>query len=197
MSLVKPTSTNTSFSTTVRSSTTLLALPTQKFLLSGPQKPRPRWSSWNNYSPLHPFWFILTQRNSLLSRKTHLILGWGQFSSSVLAFFPLLNSFWTQLWCARPQITGSKASLGGLAARHPFIISTDHYNLTYLRIAKRLNVQHAQWSLFFGCFSFSISPSFQKHKMLPVPASSPPMLNNGNQETSYHPNAKGAPWTGT
>uniref|UniRef100_A0A3P8NIY2 Gypsy retrotransposon integrase-like protein 1 n=2 Tax=Astatotilapia calliptera TaxID=8154 RepID=A0A3P8NIY2_ASTCA len=42
-------------------------------------------------------------------------------------------------------------------AEHPFIVWTDHKNLTYLRNAKRLNTRQARWSLFFARFNFSIS----------------------------------------
>lgn len=39
----------------------------------------------------------------------------------------------------------------------PFLVWTDHKNLTYLRGAKRLNARQARWSLFFARFNFSIS----------------------------------------
>lgn len=39
----------------------------------------------------------------------------------------------------------------------PFVVWTDHKNLTYLHNAKRLNARQAHWSLFFGRFNFSIS----------------------------------------
>lgn len=42
-------------------------------------------------------------------------------------------------------------------AEHPFIVWTDHKNLTYLRTAKRLDSRQARWSLFFNRFDFSIS----------------------------------------
>lgn len=42
-------------------------------------------------------------------------------------------------------------------AEHPFIVWTDHKNLTYLRTAKRLDSRQARWSLFFNRFHFSIS----------------------------------------
>lgn len=45
--------------------------------------------------------------------------------------------------------------LGG--AEHPFLVWTDHKNLEYLQIAKRLNPCQAKWALFFGCFNFSLS----------------------------------------
>lgn len=34
-------------------------------------------------------------------------------------------------------------------AKHPFLIWTDHQNLTYFRDAKRLNSRQARWTLFF------------------------------------------------
>lgn len=34
-------------------------------------------------------------------------------------------------------------------AKHPFLIWTDHQNLTYIRDAKRLNSRQARWALFF------------------------------------------------
>ncbi len=42
-------------------------------------------------------------------------------------------------------------------AQHPFIILTDQKNLQYLRDAKRLNPQQAQWALFFTRFNSTIS----------------------------------------
>lgn len=34
-------------------------------------------------------------------------------------------------------------------AKHPFVIWTDHKNLTYIQEAKRLNPRQARWALFF------------------------------------------------
>ncbi len=42
-------------------------------------------------------------------------------------------------------------------AAQPFVVWTDHRNLTYIRSAKRLNARQAQWALFFGRFDFTIS----------------------------------------
>uniref|UniRef100_A0A3B3HRG1 Gypsy retrotransposon integrase-like protein 1 n=1 Tax=Oryzias latipes TaxID=8090 RepID=A0A3B3HRG1_ORYLA len=42
-------------------------------------------------------------------------------------------------------------------AVHPFIVWTDHKNLSYLRSAKRLNSRQARWCLFFDRFNFSIT----------------------------------------
>lgn len=42
-------------------------------------------------------------------------------------------------------------------AEHPFVIWTDHNNLTYLRTAKRLNAHQARWSLFHARFNVSVS----------------------------------------
>lgn len=42
-------------------------------------------------------------------------------------------------------------------AELPFIIWTDHKNLTYLQQARRLNSRQARWSLFFARFNFSIT----------------------------------------
>uniref|UniRef100_A0A3B3RIC6 Gypsy retrotransposon integrase-like protein 1 n=1 Tax=Paramormyrops kingsleyae TaxID=1676925 RepID=A0A3B3RIC6_9TELE len=39
----------------------------------------------------------------------------------------------------------------------PFLVLTDHKNLAYLRIAKRLNARQARWSLFFARFHFLFS----------------------------------------
>lgn len=39
----------------------------------------------------------------------------------------------------------------------PFIVWTDHKNLTYLRKAKRLNSRHARWALFLGRFWFTLT----------------------------------------
>ncbi len=42
-------------------------------------------------------------------------------------------------------------------AAQPFIVWTDHRNLTYIRSAKRLNNRQARWASFFGQFDFTIS----------------------------------------
>lgn len=42
-------------------------------------------------------------------------------------------------------------------ARHPFLIWTDHKNLTYIQEAKRLNARQARWALFFNRFNFVVS----------------------------------------
>ncbi len=42
-------------------------------------------------------------------------------------------------------------------AAQPFIVWTDHRNLTYIRSAKRLNARQARWALFFERFDFAIS----------------------------------------
>uniref|UniRef100_A0A9J8BTX3 ribonuclease H n=1 Tax=Cyprinus carpio carpio TaxID=630221 RepID=A0A9J8BTX3_CYPCA len=42
-------------------------------------------------------------------------------------------------------------------AKHPFLVLTDHKNLEYLRVAKRLNPRQARWALFFTRFHFTIS----------------------------------------
>lgn len=42
-------------------------------------------------------------------------------------------------------------------AKHPFLIWTDHQNLTYIRDAKRLNSRQARWALFFNRFNFILS----------------------------------------
>ncbi len=40
-------------------------------------------------------------------------------------------------------------------AAQPFIVWTDHRNLTHIRSAKRLNARQARWALFFGQFDFN------------------------------------------
>ncbi|XP_055015782.1 uncharacterized protein LOC129410863 [Boleophthalmus pectinirostris] len=42
-------------------------------------------------------------------------------------------------------------------AEHPFIVWTDHKNLSYLRSAKRLNSRQARWALFLGRFNFVLT----------------------------------------
>ena len=39
----------------------------------------------------------------------------------------------------------------------PFVVWTDHKNLSYLHSAKRLNSRQARWALFFGRFNFTIT----------------------------------------
>lgn len=42
-------------------------------------------------------------------------------------------------------------------AEQPFIVWTDHKNLSYVRQAKRLNSRQARWALFFGRFNFTLT----------------------------------------
>ena len=42
-------------------------------------------------------------------------------------------------------------------AEQPFVVWTDHKNLSYIQTAKRLNSRQARWSLFFGRFNFSLT----------------------------------------
>ncbi|KAK7884344.1 hypothetical protein WMY93_027467 [Mugilogobius chulae] len=42
-------------------------------------------------------------------------------------------------------------------AEVPFIVWTDHKNLSYIQSAKRLNSRQARWALFFGRFNFTIT----------------------------------------
>lgn len=42
-------------------------------------------------------------------------------------------------------------------AIHPFIVWTDHKNLSYLRSAKRLNSRQARWVLFLDRFNLTLS----------------------------------------
>lgn len=42
-------------------------------------------------------------------------------------------------------------------SRLPFMVWTDHKNLEYITLAKRLNSRQAQWALFFTHFNFSLS----------------------------------------
>lgn len=58
-------------------------------------------------------------------------------------------------------------------AEHPFIVWTDHKNLTYLRTAKRLNSRQARWSLFFNRFDFSISYRLGSYRQVSESAPSP------------------------
>ena len=42
-------------------------------------------------------------------------------------------------------------------AVHPFIVWTDHKNLSYLRSARRLNPCQARWALFLSRFNFTLT----------------------------------------
>ena len=42
-------------------------------------------------------------------------------------------------------------------AAQPFIVWTDHKNLSYIQSAKRLNSRQARWALFFARFNFSLT----------------------------------------
>lgn len=43
---------------------------------------------------------------------------------------------------------------------YPFVIRTDHKNLEYLHMAKRLNACQVRWTLFLACFSFTLQYLF-------------------------------------
>lgn len=40
---------------------------------------------------------------------------------------------------------------------HPFVVWTDHKNLSYLRSARRLNSRQARWALFLGRFNYTLT----------------------------------------
>ena len=42
-------------------------------------------------------------------------------------------------------------------AEHPFVVWTDHKNLSYIKMAKRLNSRQARWALFFDRFNFTLT----------------------------------------
>lgn len=42
-------------------------------------------------------------------------------------------------------------------AEHPFVVWTDHKNLSYVKSAKRLNSRQARWALFFDRFNFVLT----------------------------------------
>lgn len=42
-------------------------------------------------------------------------------------------------------------------AEQPFIVWTDHKNLSYIQTARRLNSRQARWTLFFGRFNFTLT----------------------------------------
>ena len=42
-------------------------------------------------------------------------------------------------------------------AKHPFLVLTDHRNLTHIRAAKRLNDRQARWAQFFSRFNYTLS----------------------------------------
>lgn len=42
-------------------------------------------------------------------------------------------------------------------ASHPFVIWTDHKNLSYPRTARQLNSRQCRWALFLGCFRFTLT----------------------------------------
>jgi phage gp37-like protein len=39
----------------------------------------------------------------------------------------------------------------------PFIVWTDHKNLSYIQTAKRLNSQQSRWAFIFGRFNFTLT----------------------------------------
>lgn len=42
-------------------------------------------------------------------------------------------------------------------AAQPFVVWTDHKNLTYFQNAKRLNFRQARWALFLKRFQFTLT----------------------------------------
>lgn len=51
--------------------------------------------------------------------------------------------------------------------QHPFIVWTDHKNLSYLRTAHRLNTPQARWALFLGQFNFTLTFRPGSHNIKP------------------------------
>lgn len=43
------------------------------------------------------------------------------------------------------------------AAEHPFIVWTDHKNLSYIQTAKHLTARQERWALFLRIFNFTIT----------------------------------------
>lgn len=78
-------------------------------------------------------------------------------------------------------------------AELPFIIWTDHKNLTYLHTAKRLNPRQARWSLFFA--RFKQAPGTLNLMVSPV--STPPIQDPQNHPLSCPLNVALVPSPGT
>lgn len=59
----------------------------------------------------------------------------------------------------------------------PFLIRTDHKNLTYLRDAKKFTARQAPWSLFFNHFNFILTfQAWSQKKQIPSLANSLPQM---------------------
>lgn len=76
-------------------------------------------------------------------------------------------------------------------ANLPFEVITDHWNLEYLREAKRLNPCQAHWALFFTQFQFTVTyrPGTKNLKADALSRMHAPDQPNSNPETILPPSA--------
>ncbi|TWW61053.1 hypothetical protein D4764_05G0011430 [Takifugu flavidus] len=113
--------------------------------------------------------------SSVLQRLPRLLCNLPSPSSSDLFLFPFLGRISPGLWTLGlphgllPLDLGLGSELlavyGALVewrhwlegARHPFLVWSDHKNLTYVRTAKRLNPRQGRWALFFSRFDFTLT----------------------------------------
>lgn len=74
-------------------------------------------------------------------------------------------------------------------AEHPFIVWTDHKNLSYLRSAKRLNPRQARWALFLDRFNFTLTyrPGSRNVKPDALSRQSEDESTSSPPETILHP----------
>lgn len=119
----------------------------------------------------HPSSSIQIRHFSLLLRLMPQTPGWEPFSLSdhqqTKNYTPVLSSHaaYPQLSTTTPLETELLAVKLALkewrhyleGAEHPFVVWTDHKNLSYITSAKRLNSRQARWASFFGRFNFTLT----------------------------------------
>lgn len=70
------------------------------------------------------------------------------------------------------------------SSKQPFVVWTDHKNLSYIQSAKRLNSHQARWSLFFGRFNFTFTYRPGSRNVKPDALS----RQHSSKETNSRPN---------
>lgn len=83
---------------------------------------------------LHPFAFF---SDKLSSAENNYDVGNGELLTVKMA----LEEWWHMLE----------------GAEQPFVVWTDHKNLSYIQLVERLNYRHARWALFFEWYNFTLT----------------------------------------
>lgn len=145
---------------------------------------------WRDYSPMPSSFSIPTQLTSLWWRQTPRTLAWGQSSPSVIQLHTsfILVPFslnaspaernhdvesWELLAVVLPLREWWHRLEGTLV---PFLIWTNHKNLSYRRSARRLNSCLAHWTLSVSCFNYTLYRLGSRNGKPDAPSTSSPQL---------------------